>query len=183
MTRITRCLIPGALAIATAVAAATVLAGPSDSDAAATPKQSRTVDVAKMQARAEQVFTAADTDSDGTISRAEFAAAKRPHEGMRHRRHGPGLGPEQHAAMQAELFKALDTDGNGVVSAEEFAQIGAKTEALMRNHAFDRMDANGDGVLDKTEFPPFASRAEQLDTDGDGIVTKDEMRAGRGGYR
>lgn len=58
---------------------------------------------------------------------------------------------------------------------------------------FDKIDSNGDGSIDKTEFSSFADeisertgrsidvdqKISELDTDGDGLVSQEEFKAGR----
>lgn len=78
--------------------------------------------------------------------------------------HGPGL-----------LFGALDGDDDGTLSA---AEIAAASEALKT------LDADGDGVLTRQETCPAAAGArarptpeaviERFDTNGDGLISKDE---------
>lgn len=188
-----RTLLPAAFAAAAVLTGAFALGAETDQ------KPARTIDVEKMKARAEQAFERADANSDGTISREEFANTKH-HRGMRHMRRmdhmrgtgpmagdmpaggprGPG-GPGGPGTMvdNAELFKALDADGSGQVSATEFEALHDVARKLAQDKVFDRLDANDDGKLDSNEYPPFAQRAEKLDADGDGVVTPEEMRAGR----
>ena len=58
---------------------------------------------------------------------------------------------------------------------------------------FDKVDSNGDGAIDKTEFSAFAvemsektgrsvdvdQKMSEIDTDGDGLVSPEELEAGR----
>lgn len=68
--------------------------------------------------------------------------------------------------------------------------FGASPEdvAAAETAAFTEADANGDGKLTPTEFATFADlmrqkleslRFAKLDTDGDGLVSKAELDAGR----
>lgn len=41
---------------------------------------------------------------------------------------------------------------------------------------FDRLDTDGSGTLGMSEFP--AQRMQNLDVDGDGEITREEMRNG-----
>ncbi len=83
---------------------------------------------------------------------------------------------ERQADWQQRLFSALDTDGDGQLSAAEFAALPDVREQLHREALFERLDQNNDGVLDRSEFPPRIARLEAMDLDGDGQVTRDEMR-------
>lgn len=154
------------------------------------------IDLAKAQARGEKVFAMIDTNGDGKITEVEFLAAEPPRRGAMggHGAHkGPGMGPgpgrvwmgghggkgPNWQEMNTELFKALDTNGNGQLSPAEFAKLHEAAQKMMREQAFKRLDSNGDGVLDKTEFPPIEKRLAAMDTNGDGKVTCEEMRAAR----
>jgi EF hand len=78
----------------------------------------------------------------------------------------------------APMNKAMDTDGDGKVSAEE-----AKAALAAQLATFD---ADGDGTLSIAEYEALNSannrdmmvdRFQQIDSDGDGIVTAEEMAA------
>ncbi len=182
-----------AAALTAAVAAASTFAAEPAAPAtapAATPQ--RSIDVAKVNERAAQAFAKADANGDGKITPTEFATVKPP--GGRgdaprahHKRHG-GMGPgsgmhaptdAERAEFDAALFKALDTDGNGQISEAEFTKLHEAMRALMHEKMFARLDSNGDGVLTPDEFPPGPKRVSAMDTDGDGKVTRQEIRAAK----
>lgn len=76
-------------------------------------------------------------------------------------------------------FQIGDADGDGQLSAEEYGDMPNAVEATRQRQAFARLDQNADGVLTPEEFPSVVGRLRTLDADGDGLVTRDEMRAGR----
>jgi Ca2+-binding EF-hand superfamily protein len=141
------------------------------------------IDLAQANERAARAFEKVDANADGQITQEELLAAGDDHmKGMGHRRHRGGWGHmpgAEHADRSAETFAALDKDGNGQLSSEEFARLREVRAEQMKKGAFARMDRNGDGVLSKDEFPPFTAHLKELDTDQDGKVTREELRAGK----
>jgi len=146
------------------------------------------ISIADAEAKAAEAFSRIDADASGTISKAEFAAADMPmdHDGPRPRHHprgryadddASGMHSEEH---EAEYFQALDTDGNGQLSPAEFSREHRHEvhRSLMKSHAFEHMDTDHDGELSKSEFPGRLARLKELDADGNGEVTRDELRDG-----
>ncbi len=113
---------------------------------------------AHRQAKADAMFTAADTDRNGSISRAEFDAAQAARQAKRAERraamaerrsgseHGGGhhgkRGKRGHGGGE-RLLAMVDTNGDKAVTAAEM-----RTAALAR---FDRIDANKDGQVTAEE--------------------------------
>jgi Ca2+-binding EF-hand superfamily protein len=169
---------------------------------AAAMKQRPKADAERSGVAAEAIFTRADANGDGKISREE--APERLAQGfdridansdgfidkgefktmtqrMAERAGAAGAArPEQ--AVGVMVLKALDADGNGELSASEIADA-AKTLA--------KFDKNGDGKLDKEELltqvprpearaegrpdaEAFARRMKEADKNGDGKLSKDE---------
>jgi len=160
---------------------------------AAPPRHHRgPIDLATANERAAKAFDAADTNADGQITAEEFDGAALHGRAMHRRASGqhkhhartsgddPAVREAERASRQAELFASLDKDGNGQLSSEEFSGMDAVRKEMRKRAAFARIDANDDGVLTKDEYPPFVARLNGLDTDGDGQVTRDEMRKARG---
>lgn len=85
-------------------------------------------DLTAYSARATQRMMAADTDHDGKISKAEFAAALQARRAKR---------------LGSRMFDRADTNHDGMVDQAEL-------KALMARR-FARLDANHDGVLTPDE--------------------------------
>jgi Ca2+-binding EF-hand superfamily protein len=142
------------------------------------------IDLAQANERAAKAFESLDANADGQITEDEMLAAEDMHGMFGPGKHRPWGGRHGHREGEkvdrsAETFASLDTDGNGQLSAEEFARLDEIRKAQFKKAAFARMDKNSDGTLSKDEFPPFAAHLKTLDTDNDGKVTREEMRAGR----
>ena len=86
------------------------------------------------------------------------------------------------AARQARLTE-FDADKNGALSLEEYQALwlDAMHRAMVR--AFQANDTDGDGSITIVEFQArFADLVEDLDRNGAGELTRDELRRpGRGG--
>lgn len=132
-------------------------------------------------ARGDKAFAMLDSDSDGTITLAEFGA------------------------LEAKRMERMDSDANGVVTLDEFlnalpsrgprresheltaeqqARLEARAEkqaerrATMQQRAekhFATIDSNGDDMLSVEEF--VEARFLELDADNNGALTQEELRA------
>jgi len=100
---------------------------------------------------------AADTNGDGMISRQEAATLPRI----------------------AKNFDAIDTNRDGQVTTEELHAFHKQQRA---DH-WKRLDTDGDGRVSKAEAqanaPRLFERFNQLDANGDGFLTPDELKAAR----
>jgi len=145
--------------------------------------------VADIEARGAQIFADTDTDGDGLVTEAEFASVERGENrrgpgargpGKRWQHSSPEASAEQRLNIEDQLFDQLDADGDEMLSREEFsiARQRAARESIGRAQAFARLDENADGVLSPDEFPPM--RLAKLDTDGDGEVSREELKHRRG---
>lgn len=108
-------------------------------------------------------LTAADTDKDGKISKAEFEA------------------------WRASRMTAIDTDKDGKLSADEIAAARIKQVEADAKTMAERMvaarDTDGDGKLSVDELMSAPTPAfDKLDTNGDGVVDQAEMQAFRAAH-
>ena len=101
----------------------------------------------QFAAKAREHLMAMDTDHDGKISKAEFAARAESMGGMRAMRHHDG----------------------------DQAAAGGAAKHRDPSKMFDRLDTNHDGYLDATEMNAMlARRFARMDANHDGILTPDE---------
>jgi Ca2+-binding EF-hand superfamily protein len=185
----------GALCLAGSIAHAEASSEPS----AQTREDRFPISIDKVQSHTEARFAKLDSDGNGALNAQEFEAGQayagaRHCKGKRHserrtrghhqhgaRRHtSPEQRAEMKAAVDAELFGILDADDNGQISAMEFASNSHENRRLAQRRAmFKRLDADGSGTLSITEMPSPVDHLRAADTDGDGEVTRAEMRAAR----
>jgi Ca2+-binding EF-hand superfamily protein len=128
----------------------------------------------------DQVFDAADANSDGSVTQDELAAV---------------LGDKA-----ADVFSQVDTDGDGKISRTEDEAFRAKMEEQMGkgdsgmqamsgmppppDKVFDTADADGDKSVTQDELTAIlgdegADIFSQVDTDGDGKISRTEDEAFR----
>jgi Ca2+-binding EF-hand superfamily protein len=112
----------------------------------------------------------ADKDGDGRVSRAEATASG--------------------AQRSGEWFDKLDTNKDGYITQDEMKQAreawhGKRGDMKEKMDArFKEADANGDGQLSLDEvqakMPRLSDRFTALDTDKNGLLSKDELKQGHG---
>lgn len=110
-----------------------------------------------------------DTDKDGRISRAEFAA------------------------QAATRFARMDANRDGTIDKTEMAAMAGPRGGMARGggRGMARGDADGKGALTRAEFDRQSNaRFARIDANGDGFIDAaeraaigDAMRQGRGGAR
>ena len=112
----------------------------------------------ELPPRMRQRFEEFDTDEDGFLDQQELAAM-RPRMGGRR---GSGSGRPGGGGPEGEDPGSGDPEG------------GDRLATMMR------ADANQDGKLSREEAPPpLSKRFDELDADGDGFLSADEIRAAR----
>ena len=177
------------LSLGFAIAAFSAVGATDAPDAAAGEgaKGNRGVSIETLESRAAERFAKADADGDGRVTPEEFAAvrmdrrARRGEDARRDGRRGDGSRDRRRSRGLFEdgAFDAADTDGDGKLSREEWRELPRAARDAARARMFARMDDNGDGVLEAAEFGPNVERLRGLDADGDGRLTRREMREGR----
>ncbi len=134
---------------------------------------------------AQQVFAAFDANDDGGITLPEYLRVW-----GKWARAGRASAEKRIAARRAELAKTRDTDAKKVDrkaarsdvrspdSGSPIGRPGGGAGPSSVDVVFERFDRNKDGKLQKDEVPEFAQRfIVPADTNGDGLVTKDELQA------
>lgn len=113
----------------------------------------------QSSAKLDAAFKKADTDNDGTLTRAEAKAMPRV----------------------AKNFAAIDTDNDGTVSLDEIRAAAMKASNAMHERAVQRFkaaDKDNDGTLTKDEaksMPRVAKHFDAIDQDKDGTVSEQEI--------
>lgn len=131
------------------------------------------------------VISQAQPGPDDSKPRPEMEEGPRGERGERRERDDRG----ERGERGLKGWKKADTDGNGLISREEFAAM-PRIQQLpeeKRDNIFKRLDKNGDNVLSQDELrvmerPPHHREAmlkfKELDTDGSGGVSLEELKAG-----
>lgn len=87
-------------------------------------------------------------------------------------------GPEEH-------FDRLDSNGDGAIDADEAPQGPPQGPPNgpppNPEEMLTEFDEDGNGVLSLSEFPGPDHHFERLDSDNDGTITAEELKAGRPG--
>jgi Ca2+-binding EF-hand superfamily protein len=95
-----------------------------------------------------------DSDNDGAVTRRELEAGLR------------------------QDFRQADTNHNGTLDADEVRAVNQRRVSQDQSMATPLIDWNLDGVVDFDEFAgTMRSLFDQLDQNGDGVVSKEEFKA------
>lgn len=122
---------------------------------------------AQFLAQMDAQFRAMDADGNGQLSVAEIEQSEKKR-----------LLAEAQARNDA-LFDRLDTNKNGQISASEFAKLVTEPARVSAEPMLSREDRNRDGQISLVEHRTATlANFDRLDTDKDGVVTADEMKAG-----
>ena len=120
--------------------------------AAAFAGQAAPTDQAAPAGRGAGMMMRADTNGDGKISRAEFAA------------------------MSEQRFTRMDKNGDGAVTADELGDMAGRGPG----GGVMAADTDHDGKVSQAEFTAMATtRFARMDANSDGDITADEMPAPR----
>lgn len=144
---------------------------------------------------AEERFAQADTNSDGNLTleegkaAAEARRAERAGKGeqrmkqMFERRDENGDGKLQRSEverMPSHIFDAIDTNGDKALTADEMKTHFQAKMAQRGERHFKKMDVTGDGKVSVHEAIDAAKlRFEQIDENGDEVVTAEEAASAR----
>jgi len=158
-------------------------------------------------------FAGMDANGDGRVTREEVAAFRAARFDVLDANHDGKLQPTERGAVRPSdarpgdaAFRRLDTDGDGRITGEEMerARKGSARRAVDTKGLFDRADANHDGSVDRAEWeaarvaPQPAGAAgisrdayvaeadnwiKRFDTNRDGALTREELRAAAGKWR
>jgi len=142
----------------------------------------------------DAIFALGDTNNDGEIDVSEFVAVMCPSASTVVARFSKGFKTLEDVK---QAFKKLDKDGDGVISKSEMAAAGLNEQQV--NAIFALGDSNNDGEIDIQEFIscmcPSASAVvfkisklfnskekaaesfKTIDINGDGLISKDEMKS------
>ncbi|MDP6375869.1 MAG: hypothetical protein QF921_03975 [Pseudomonadales bacterium] len=130
----------------------------------------------KYRDRGEHHGTPLGRDQRGV---RRHGAPRAPHD-------GPHMDEETRAVFEEKLFALLDIDGNGELSREEASRKARKLahRQLRAEMAFQRLDTDDSGSIEPGELPNRVEHLRELDSDGDGLVSREEIHsARRGGCR
>jgi Ca2+-binding EF-hand superfamily protein len=109
-------------------------------------------------------------------------------------------GPPSSSDLAGQIIKAADSDGDGNLTAEEIAKATGASASDQLTQAFGKLDTDGDGKLSATELTSAldsrkahhhghahglaqssanlaANLIKQVDSDSDGAVSQDEIKA------
>jgi Ca2+-binding EF-hand superfamily protein len=149
--------------LATGLLAATATLAAFAASAGEDPRAER---MQQHEQRADAAFAESDSNHDGRLSQSEWQSAR--------------------LRDAAEKFKKLDLNRDGNLSREEMREAREQHRGKRGEHMREKlqgMDADGDQQLSRAEIadkaPRLADRFDTLDTNADGKLSREELRAGR----
>lgn len=143
-----------------------------------------TVTRADALAFASDRFARMDANGDGQITKDERRAARQARRGERMARmDADGDGMISQAEMTAiaadraaRRFARLDTDGDGLVSVADAAQRGGRHGEDRRRQGERAAGGKRGPATQAMMEARILKRFDRLDTDGDGVVTRQDVR-------
>ena len=104
---------------------------------------------------AAQMLEQFDADGDGRLTQTEIDTAR------------------------TERFAKYDANGDGALSLDEFSGLFQEVSRPMMVRAYQKLDPDGDASVTAEEFDrPFANLVERHDRDGDGALSRSDMKRG-----
>jgi Ca2+-binding EF-hand superfamily protein len=112
-------------------------------------------------------FRKMDSDKNGQLTREEIEQFQTQQQAAQGR------------ARNKALFGQLDKDKNGQLSQAEFAKIATPAPVANAQPMIARMDANRDSQISGAEYRTATlANFDRVDSDRDGVVTANELKAG-----
>ena len=152
------------------------------------------IDLNELRTRTSERFAAADADSDGKLSPAEFSAyhgAKTKAGGRWHKNCGGKGGGKawrklrggsddgaSRQKLRDQIFDEADLDGNGELSRKEASGMRKAARSVRKRAFFEKLDKDKDGMLSEQEFSARAARLNALDANSDGRLSGEEILRG-----
>ncbi|MCY4427016.1 MAG: EF-hand domain-containing protein [Halieaceae bacterium] len=153
------------------------------------------IDLNELRTRTSERFAAADADSNGKLSPAEFSAyhgAKTKAGGRSHKNcggKGAGKGWRKFRGgsddsvsrqqLRDQIFDEADLDGNGELSRKEASGMKKAARSVRKRALFAKLDKDKDGMLSEQEFSARVARLNALDANSDGQLSGEEIPRGK----
>jgi Ca2+-binding EF-hand superfamily protein len=141
----------------------------------------------ELKSSATALWSSADTDHDGRVTKQErdaFHATKMAKRFAKQDSDRDGrLSRKEASRMPDERFARIDGDKDGLLSKTELEAAHATRKDGMKRHPnpLERADQNHDGAIDRAEMETEVQRHfAHMDKDGNGTLEGDELRFGHG---
>ena len=142
--------------ILTAAAALTIAAGASVMAQQPAPEQVQAERIQKRRAiahnRVRERWQRLDKDKNGSISRDEWV-------------------------RDPQVFDRLDANKDGALSTDELSQAVRQRVRDRADDRWKRLDKDGNGSISREEWPRKPEGFDRLDTNKDGVLTREELAA------